>query len=112
MFSLTTLALLPIVHFSVTWWRSLHQIGTLASPAPEENADPSFIAAMLLGFVAFTVLSAWLILWRSRVEALEDAADDALLAGALADRRAEGRPAATAAAPVPAPGIPPATGSR
>jgi heme exporter protein C len=88
-FSLATVGLLPIVHFSVTWWRSLHQIGTLASPAPAENADGTFIAAMLLGFVAFTLLSVWLVLWRARVEALEEDADDVLLAAALADRRAE-----------------------
>lgn len=88
-FALVTLALLPIVHFSVTLWRSQHQVGTLASPAPEENADPVFIAAMLLGFLAFTVLAVWLVLWRAHVERLEEAADDALLAAALADRRAE-----------------------
>ena len=90
-FSLTTVGLLPIVHFSVTWWRSLHQIGTLASPAPAENADGAFIAAMLLGFVAFTVLSIWLVLWRSHVEALEEGAEDALLAEAIVARRAEAR---------------------
>jgi heme exporter protein C len=88
-FSLTTVALLPIVHFSVTWWRSLHQIGTLASPAPEENADGPFIAAMLLGFVAFTVLSIWLVLWRARVEALEEAAEGVQLEEDLRARRAE-----------------------
>jgi heme exporter protein C len=88
-FSLTTVGLLPIVHFSVTWWRSLHQIGTFASPAPAENADGTFLAAMFLGFVAFTLLAAWLVLWRARVEALEEEADDELLAAALVDRRAE-----------------------
>jgi len=88
-FSLTTLGLLPIVHFSVTWWRSLHQVGTLAAPAPAENADGSFIFAMLLGFVAFTLVSVWLVLWRSRLEALEEGAEDELLAVALVDRRAE-----------------------
>jgi heme exporter protein C len=89
-FSLVALALLPIVHFSVTLWRSQHQIGTLASPAPEENADGIFLLAMFVGFLAFTVLAVWLVLWRARVEALEESADDVLLAAAIADRRAEG----------------------
>lgn len=96
-FSLATLGLLPIVHFSVEWWRSQHQRGTLLSPDPASNADNPYLAAMFVGFLAFTLLYAWMVLQRVRIEELEEEADEVELGRALAERRAEaqepGRPA-------------------
>ncbi len=91
--ALATVGLLPIVHFSVMWWRSQHQAGTLLAPDPAGNADNPYIAAMLLGFVAFTVLFAWMVVQRARIEALEEEADVMVLDRAIAERRAEARPA-------------------
>jgi len=89
-FSLATVGLLPIVHFSVEWWRSQHQRGTLLAPDPKSNADNPYLAAMFLGFIAFTVLYAWMVVQRVRIEALEEAADDEELSRAITERRAEG----------------------
>ncbi len=89
-FSLATLGLLPIVHFSVELWRSQHQRGTLLSPDPSSNADNPYLAAMFLGFLAFTVLYAWMVVLRVRIEALEEASEEIELRRAIADRRSEG----------------------
>ena len=51
----------PINHFAVEWWRTLHQGRSLASLDPGTNLDGDFIAAMLLGFVAMTLTYAWLL---------------------------------------------------
>lgn len=112
-FALATLGLLPIVHFSVELWRSQHQRGTLLAPDPSSNADNPYLAAMFLGFLAFTVLYAWMVVQRVRIEALEEEADDLELSRAIVERRAEGRGAAEPPAPPvpsedprrPAPGI-------
>ena len=92
-FSLATLGLLPIVHFSVEWWRSQHQRGTLLAPDPASNADNPYLAAMFVGFFAFSVLYAWMMVQRVRIEALEEEAGDVELGRALAERRAERVPA-------------------
>lgn len=57
----------PIVHFSVVWWRTLHQPATVLSPdaAP---LDSRMALALLLAVVAFS-LAGWLVV-RRRVQAL------------------------------------------
>jgi heme exporter protein C len=44
----------PVVHFSVVWWRTLHQQATLLSPDPAPM-DPRMLAALLVSLVAFTL---------------------------------------------------------
>jgi heme exporter protein C len=65
----------PIVHFSVTWWRTIH-------PPVETAAPESLPAAMLVAFAVSTVavllLALVLVGYRYRVEAARDR-----LAGAL-----------------------------
>jgi heme exporter protein C len=77
----------PIVHMSVEWWRTLHQGRTLLRPDPQIHGLQLW--TMLLGFVAFTLLYAWLVLHRFRVELLEEKLDDVGLARAIEERRAE-----------------------
>ena len=65
----------PIVHFSVTWWRTIHP--------PVETAAPAALpAAMLIAFAVSTVavllLVAVLIGYRYRVEALRDRVAEAV----------------------------------
>ncbi len=91
-FSLATLGLLPLVHFSVELWRSQHQRGTLLSPDPSSNADDPYLVAMFVGFVAFTVLYAWMVVQRVRIERLEEEADEVELGRAIVERRAERGP--------------------
>ncbi len=57
----------PVVHFSVVWWRTLHQPASVLSPNPAPM-DGRMAAALLLAVVAFT-LAGWLVL-RRRVRAL------------------------------------------
>ncbi|MDP8992339.1 MAG: cytochrome c biogenesis protein CcsA [Actinomycetota bacterium] len=84
----------PIVHFSVEWWRTLHQGRSLAQLRPQSDLDGSYTAVMLLGFVAMSLVYAWLLVQRYRVEALEDQARDRGLERALEERRAEADPVA------------------
>ncbi len=57
----------PIVHFSVVWWRTLHQPATVLSP-DQTVLDGQMATALLLAVVAFT-LAGWLVV-RRRVRAL------------------------------------------
>jgi heme exporter protein C len=63
---------IPIVHFSVTWWRGLHQPPTVIRPDGAQ-LDPPLLFALLMGVVAFTVVFAALMSHRVRLSALEDA---------------------------------------
>lgn len=78
----------PVDHFAVTWWRTLHQ-GSSLTLAPKDHLDGNYIAVMLLGFAAMTLVYAWLTLERYRLEQRLDAAGDVALEAALAERRAE-----------------------
>lgn len=55
---------IPLVHFSVVWWRGLHQPPTVLRGDPQ--IDGPLLVALLAGFVAFTVVYAALL--RRRVE--------------------------------------------
>jgi heme exporter protein C len=57
----------PVVHFSVVWWRTLHQPATVLSPDPAPM-DARMALALLLAVLAFS-LAGWLVL-RRRVRAL------------------------------------------
>ena len=57
----------PVVHFSVVWWRTLHQPATVLSPDPAPM-DGRMALALLLSVLAFS-LGGWLVV-RRRVRAL------------------------------------------
>lgn len=80
----------PIVHFSVQWWRTLHQSATVLNA----NLSPTIHGAMawtlLLGFVAFTLLFAWMLLVRYRVQVLSESLEGDVLRDALRERWGEG----------------------
>lgn len=88
--ALAGVVVVPINHFAVTWWRTLHQDRSLIDTSPGSNLDGDYIAVMLLGLVAMTLTYAWLLWERARVERLETALGDEALADALAERRREG----------------------
>jgi len=67
---------IPVVHFSVVWWRTLHQPATLLSPDPAP-IDPRMLLALLVALVAFTLTGA--VVYRRRLTMLA-AADAAALA--------------------------------
>jgi heme exporter protein C len=86
--ALLALIVIPVNHFAVTWWRTLHQSRTLTL-TPKNSVDGSFLGAMALGFLAMTLVYAWLLVHRVRVARLEEARDDDALAAAIEERRAE-----------------------
>jgi heme exporter protein C len=87
--ALLAVLIIPINHFAVEWWRTLHQGRSLAQMTPENDLDGSFIGAMAVGFLAMTLVYAWLTVHRVRVARLEDAEADLALEEALVERRAE-----------------------
>jgi heme exporter protein C len=63
---------IPIVHFSVKWWRALHQPSTILGPESSPIAGP-IAAALFVNWVAFTLLFLYLLLRRVELARLEDA---------------------------------------
>jgi len=56
---------IPLVHFSVIWWRTLHQPPSLMTPGP---AMPRvIITALLVNFVAFSLLYVYFVAKRARL---------------------------------------------
>jgi len=62
---------IPIVHFSVKWWRALHQPSTILGPEPSPIAAP-IATTLLINWIAFTLLFAYLLAERMEIARLED----------------------------------------
>lgn len=60
-------AVIPVVHFSVVWWRSLHQPATLLAPNVHPPIDAVMAAALALAVLAFTSAATWIFLRRNVV---------------------------------------------
>ena len=80
---------IPLVHFSVRMWRSLHQDASMADPNADVTIDGLMLFSVFVGLIAFSLLYVWLLLHRARTRALEDLLDDHGLDRALDARRAE-----------------------
>jgi heme exporter protein C len=57
---------IPLVHFSVYWWRTLHQPPSLLRPGPS-TMPGSILAALLVNFVGLGLLSAYFFARRVRL---------------------------------------------
>jgi heme exporter protein C len=66
----------PVVHFSVLWWRGLHQPPTIIRPG-DPTIDHLLLAELLASVASFTLAYLWLL--RRRVD-LEEARDTAEMA--------------------------------
>jgi heme exporter protein C len=88
--ALLAVLVIPINHYAVEWWRTLHQGRSLAQLTPGDDLDGRFIGAMVVGFLAMTLVYAWLTLQRVRLARLEDLESEAALAEAIVERRGEG----------------------
>ena len=62
---------IPIVHFSVKWWRALHQPSTLLGPGPSP-IDPAIGLALFVNWIAFTLLFAYFLSRRMEIARLEE----------------------------------------
>jgi len=69
---------IPIVHFSVEWWRGLHQTATIASP--DRVLDPAapdiFVMTLLGTVVAFTLTWLYLMIRRYQLAQIELAREE------------------------------------
>jgi heme exporter protein C len=84
------LLLLPnvmIVHYSVDWWRSLHQKATITRLDP--TIEGTMLFTLMLGIVVFGLVFTWLLVHRFRLGWLEERAGATGLDQALVERRAE-----------------------
>ena len=63
---------IPIDHFSVLWWKTLHQGATVLNPDLSPTIHGSMAWTLLVSFIALTLVFVWMLL------------------GALPDRRARG----------------------
>lgn len=76
-----------IVHYSVQWWRGLHQGQTIGI---DTKLDGLMLFSLFLSLVAFLLVGAWLLVHRFRVAWLERQIEVLGFEQALAERRAEG----------------------
>jgi len=81
---------IPLVHWSVRLWRSLHQDASVLDPNGDVSIDGLMLFSLFVGVVAFSLLYVWLLLHRARAAAMADLVDDVGLDQAIAARRAEG----------------------
>jgi len=63
----------PLVHFSVVWWRSLHQGPSLIKPE-SPTMDTSMIVTLFVAVFSFTVMYGAMMFKRIELARLEDAA--------------------------------------
>ena len=77
---------IPLVHFSVVLWRSLHQRASVLSADGDVKMDGLMLFTLLVGVVGFTATFVWLVTHRQRVLAMRDVADARRLDVAIADR--------------------------
>lgn len=62
---------IPIVHFSVKWWRALHQPATILGPEPSPIAAPIALT-LFVNWLAFTLLFLYLLAKRTEIAQLEE----------------------------------------
>jgi heme exporter protein C len=80
----------PIIHFSVQWWKTLHQGATVFTANRTLKIHGIMAWTLLLSFVAFTMLYFWLLRARYRLEARRERAVSRSVTEALEQRRREG----------------------
>jgi heme exporter protein C len=81
---------IPLVHFSVELWNSLHQEASVAGNT-DVTMDGLMLFTLFLGVIVFTLMYVWLVLHRQRSLAMQDLIDDTGLDAAIAARRSEVR---------------------
>lgn len=80
---------IPLVHFSVVLWRSLHQEASVLNTDGDVRLDGLMLFTLFSGVVAFSAAFAWFVIHRQRVAAMDDLRLTSGLDAALAERRAE-----------------------
>lgn len=55
----------PLVHFSVLWWRTLHQPATILAPSLDPPIDTLMLVALAAAVLTFTLLTVWAVSTRA-----------------------------------------------
>lgn len=79
---------IPLVHFSVELWNSLHQDASVVGNT-DVTMDGLMLFTLFLGVIVFTLMYVWMLIHRQRVLTMHDMMDDVGLDVALKARRAE-----------------------
>ena len=85
--ALIAFADVPIVHFSVTWWQTLHQNGTVFNPNLDVQIHGSMAFTLVWGVFAFTLFYVYLVLRRLQLAELEEGLEERELELAIAERQ-------------------------
>jgi heme exporter protein C len=92
---LVAFANVPIVKYSVDWWRGLHQDATVSKLDP--TIDGLKLFALMFGMFLGLAIYVWLMIHRFRLHYASAKLESLGLEHALAERRAEARPPVAAA---------------
>jgi heme exporter protein C len=76
----------PIVHFSVTWWRTLHQQATVFNEELSAQIHGVMAFTLWFGVLTFTLLYVYLLDRRYRLMALDEEREEREVALAIAER--------------------------
>jgi heme exporter protein C len=82
----------PIVHFSVTWWQTLHQDATVFNPKLDVEIHGTMALTLVLSVLSFTLLYGYLTMLRFRLAVLEEGREQRDLERAIAERISADRP--------------------
>lgn len=88
----------PIVHFSVNWWRTLHQEGSIFNDEMKAHIHGLMAFTLVWGVISFTLLYVYLLSRRYRLAAIEEQMEQRELDRAIAERIERDAPV-TAGAP-------------
>jgi heme exporter protein C len=90
--ALIAFADVPVVHFSVTWWQTLHQDATVFNPKLDVQIHGTMALTLVLSVLSFTLLYAYLTLLRVRLAELDEGREQRDLERAIAERVTADRP--------------------
>ncbi len=76
----------PVVHFSVNWWRTLHQQATVFNPELDPQIHGVMAFTLWLGVLAFTLAYVYLLDRRYRLLALDEDREERELEAAIRAR--------------------------